>query len=457
MKSTVKILIFETQSIYRDRLKMELAKDGITSKIESVATESRFRWQLRAFAPHLIVADHALPGCDGIAALAEARQESNHIPFIFICDLGEEDTALQALQQGATDYVVRGRFERVGLAVRRAVRQREERSERKRTAAAFEEMVDRYRAIFDRSMDCLYVHDFNGQFLDANPAALALLGYTREEIPTVSFNSLLSADQLPKAMECLEEVSQHGRQQRSREFNLKHRNGREVVVETQSSLILHQGKPLGVLGIARDMTERRQAELELRRINRLYAVLSHVNQILIRARTSEELLQQVCAVAVEHGGFQAARINRLDAESRLVTPVAKAGGPDEFLSMMPIYADDRAEGQGPTGMALREGKICVFNDVRTNPRCLPWRKAVELAGVNAAASFPIWFAGAIYGTLSLYDDGRNVFQEKEVALLRGVAEAVSSGLERLEEEARRKRAEESLKERDEAVRKSDAR
>ena len=98
-------------------------------------------------------------------------------------------------------------------------------------------MEERYRSLFDRSLDCLYVHDFEGNFLDANPDALALLGYTREEIPSVNFKSLIREDQLGKALEGLEEVRRTGRLQRTLEFDLKHKNGGYVVAEVKSSLI----------------------------------------------------------------------------------------------------------------------------------------------------------------------------------------------------------------------------
>jgi PAS domain S-box-containing protein len=434
MKRKVKILILDEQPGLAGLLKNELQKDGIQFEDRQVATGMEFAAQLRSFAPDLILVRHSMPGCDGMAALAARQRERSHVPFIFICAAAEVDTALRALREGATDYVFQGWVEQLAFAVRRALREAEERNDRQRAAAALEEMEERYRALFDRSLDCLYVHDFDGRFLDANPAALALLGYTREEIPSVNFQSLLSEDQLPKATQCLEEVRRTGTQRHSIEFNLKHKNGGLVVVDVKGSLILRQGKPFAIQGIAREITNRKQAELELRRMNRLYAVLSQVNQILIRARTPEELLQQVCSIAVEHGGFQSARICRVDPESRQAAPVASAGGPENIIGMVPIYADDRPEAQVPTGIALREGKISIFNDLLADPRSLPWRKPAELSGVKAVASFPIRFCGNLFGALSLYVGEKDVFQEKEVALLSGVAEAISSGLDRLEKE-----------------------
>ena len=72
------------------------------------------------------------------------------------------------------------------------------------------ESAEQFHALFEPSLDCLYIHDFEGNFLDANPAALKLLGYEREDIDSLSFLGLLSADQMPLAFGSPERVSRNG-------------------------------------------------------------------------------------------------------------------------------------------------------------------------------------------------------------------------------------------------------
>ncbi|MFA6034795.1 MAG: PAS domain-containing protein, partial [Myxococcota bacterium] len=83
-------------------------------------------------------------------------------------------------------------------------------SDRIRMEDALRESEARYQALFYRSMECLYIHDFSGNFLDANDASLTLLGYTRDELPGINFSKLLSADQIPKAMACIQELLETG-------------------------------------------------------------------------------------------------------------------------------------------------------------------------------------------------------------------------------------------------------
>jgi PAS domain S-box-containing protein len=139
-------------------------------------------------------------------------------------------------------------------------------TERKQTETRLRASEERYKALFDRSLDCVYLIDFAGDFLDANQAALALLGIRREDLIGQNLGSLLTADQLPLAHEQIQEVITTGRQQHVSEFRLRHRDGREVLVETLASLIYHEGKPYAIQGIAHDITGRKRAEAEQARL-----------------------------------------------------------------------------------------------------------------------------------------------------------------------------------------------
>jgi PAS domain S-box-containing protein len=122
----------------------------------------------------------------------------------------------------------------------------------------------RYKALFDRTLYCIYVHDFEGRFLDANDAALNLLGYTREELTSINISSLLGEDQLPTALKTLEEIKQTGRQKRTTEYKLTTKDSDYVWVETEASLVYQQGEPYAIQGIAKDITERKRTEEALR-------------------------------------------------------------------------------------------------------------------------------------------------------------------------------------------------
>ena len=126
------------------------------------------------------------------------------------------------------------------------------------------ESEERFRSLFDRSLDCLYIHDFKGQFIDANSTALRLFGYKKEEIPFLNFAELIGDDEISKALDVLAEVKQKGFQKELSEFRVRCKDGSYVYLETKSAIVYHDGNPSAILGVARDITKRKQMEDDLR-------------------------------------------------------------------------------------------------------------------------------------------------------------------------------------------------
>jgi PAS domain S-box-containing protein len=151
-------------------------------------------------------------------------------------------------------------------------------TERKRAEEALRESEERYLSLFNRSLDCIYIHDLKGNFIDANPATLALLGYTREDMPRISFSTLLSREQLITARNGIRSLLENGTQTDLVEYHLQKTNGEFVDIETKSSLILHNQKPYAILGIARDITARIRTDEALSQANRKLNLLSDVTR-----------------------------------------------------------------------------------------------------------------------------------------------------------------------------------
>jgi PAS domain S-box-containing protein len=133
-------------------------------------------------------------------------------------------------------------------------------TEHKKAEQALRESEERYKALYNRSLDCVFVLDLEGQFIDANQAALALLGYDRTEISSLNISSLLDERDLSKGLQDINEIIQTGFQKEISIYRLRRKDGGIVYVETQGSIIYSDDKPHSIQGIARDITERIQAE-----------------------------------------------------------------------------------------------------------------------------------------------------------------------------------------------------
>jgi PAS domain S-box-containing protein len=130
--------------------------------------------------------------------------------------------------------------------------------ERRQVEGVLRESEERYRIIFERSLDGLYIHDFEGNFIDANPVALKMLGYTKEEISSLNFSSLLNEGEIPMVQEAIKELLRTGTDKGITEYHLKRADGTYIWVEIKASVIYKDRKPCGVQGIVRDITERRR-------------------------------------------------------------------------------------------------------------------------------------------------------------------------------------------------------
>ena len=135
--------------------------------------------------------------------------------------------------------------------------------------------------MFERSLELVYLCDFEGNFIDANDVALELLGYSKDDIKSLNFVSLLDKDQLPLAAETVEEILKTGSQKDVAEYKLRRKDGEHVYVESMGAIIYRDGKPFAIQGIARDITERKQVEDALGESERKFSKLFHASPVYI--------------------------------------------------------------------------------------------------------------------------------------------------------------------------------
>ena len=145
----LRILNLEDSPLDAELLHATLTDDGVECEILRVQTRADFAAALESGDFDLILADYSLPSFDGLSALKVAQEIGPEIPFVLVSGAVGEEVAIEALKSGATDYVLKQRLERLVPAVRRALREAEERAERKRAEETLETRARQQAAVAD--------------------------------------------------------------------------------------------------------------------------------------------------------------------------------------------------------------------------------------------------------------------------------------------------------------------
>ncbi len=230
------------------------------------------------------------------------------------------------------------------------------------------------------------------------------------------------------------QVLDSGRSKLLIEESLTDENGKILSILTNKlPLLASNGAVEGVLGTYQDITERKEAQRALQRLNRTLRTLSRGNEVLVHAASEAKLLSEMCHVIVDTGGYRLAWIGVAgqDAE-KSITPVAWAGA-GEFLKTSRITWADEPFGRGPHGRAIRSGQPQVSENVGTDPSMAPWQEAAIESGFAAVAAFPLKDASGVFAVLMIDAAEIGAFDAEELKLLRELAEDLSFGIRGLRE------------------------
>ena len=309
------------------------------------------------------------------------------------------------------------------------------------TEEALKGSETKYRMLFENAQVGMYRSKIDGSaMLDVNKKFSEILGLTREE-SLGKAGRILWADtgDRDKMMKLLKE---QGGNLYNYEASLLAKNGE--VRNVLASIELHPDE--GSLdGTMVDITDRKLAEEQLRKLNRIYSFLSDINQAIVRSRVPEELFEKVCDIAVEQGGFGMAWIGLIDEPSQKLRVIAKAGRTNGYHEKIDISLNDKPLSYCPIDSALRQGKHSICKIIE-NKEMAPCQKIAYDLGFRSSASFPLKVSDIPKGALTFYSDEPDFFDEAELKLLDELALDISFAMEYAEKEAERKRAEEKLRE-----------
>jgi len=198
--------------------------------------------------------------------------------------------------------------------------------------------------------------------------------------------------------------------------------------------------------MVRDITERKRAEQELRRVNRTLQTISKCNQVTVRAADESHLLDSICGILVRSGGYRMAWVGYAENdEGKSVRPVAHAGFEEGYLQTASITWADTESGREPTGAAIRTGKPVVARDIQADHSLAPWREEALKRGYASTIALPVLLNAHVLGALTIYAEEPDAFDSEEIQLLTQLSNDLTYGIQALRTGAERNRAEAALR------------
>ncbi len=267
MKSPLQILHVEDNADDAFFTSKQLKADGIQCVIKCVETKQDFERELELGQMDLILCDFSMQGFDGRSALKIARQRRPEVPFIFLSGTIGEEQAVEALREGATDYVIKDRLSRLPASIKRALREAAEAADRRRMEQRLREQAE----LLDRARDAICLKDMQQTILYWNKSAERLYGWSAREALGKNANELLLQDDLSATATALRSLIRNG--DWLGELHQVTKHNKHIIVESRWTLLRDpEGKPQSILVINTDVTEKKQIEAQFLRTQRLESI-----------------------------------------------------------------------------------------------------------------------------------------------------------------------------------------
>ncbi|RMF56617.1 MAG: PAS domain S-box protein [Calditrichaeota bacterium] len=198
----------------------------------------------------------------------------------------------------------------------------------------------------------------------------------------------------------------------------------------------------GVTIFFTDITDRKNAEVELHKLNRMYAFISEINQMIVRTENRDELFRRTCEIAVNQGEFSMSWIVLRDEKTRTAIPHVWAGSSKEEIEKIPtIKLDDSRFNRGPVAQAILTGTYSLINDIESASYVDPWKDDALRLGYQSVIALPLKIQDKVIGALGLFSSEKHFFDKEEIQLLVEASNDISFALEALELQEQKREAE----------------
>lgn len=242
----------------------------VTFKV--VDTREAFIYALQAFQADLVLSDYSMPSFSGLEALKISLELQPELPVLIVTGSINEETAVECLKAGASDYVLKESLKRLGQSIQQALKQRELKAQRMHALKLQQESEERFRRLADNAQDMIYRFEFvpRRKCTYMSPASLKITGYAPEEYyadPDLVFKYVHPDDRELLERMLLDDASVR----QSLILRYFRKDGQQIWKEQRNIPIFNDdGQLVALEGIARDVTLQKQAEEKLLLSDRIF-------------------------------------------------------------------------------------------------------------------------------------------------------------------------------------------
>jgi PAS domain S-box-containing protein len=268
-------------------------------------------------------------------------------------------------------------------------------TDRKKAEAATIQANIRYRSLFEQTHDAVFILDLQGRHLAVNQRAADMLGYSKEEILSMSVSDLSAQEQ--ESAQVLAKLLA-GEKIGIYERIFRKKDGTTFPVEINAELVRDlQGSPLHILSVARDITQRKYAEDQIQRQAVEMTALYEATHDLVMERDLSNLLHTIVERAAVMLGASSGSLFLCEPEQRQVRCVASYNTP-EYTGHVLKY------GEGAAGRAAETGEPLIIDDYRT----WPGHASVNEVGQTFVSllTIPMYWQGGVIGVINILDNTR---------------------------------------------------
>lgn len=419
---TLRIIHLEDNPLDGDLVQARLQEAGIDCDLVRVADRESFEAELGRQAD-LILADYSLPQYNGREALRRAQEVQPRTPFIFVTGALGEERAIDLLKAGGTDYVLKERLGRLVPAVERALREAREQNERRRARDDLRTSEERLRMAQQAAGAGVWDLDLAEEPRTPAPEQYRVWGVDPLASPP-TYSALLAmiheddreqADrEIRSALDCQSSIDV--------QFRIVHEHhGLRWLHVSARAVCDSSGKPVRIAGIAQDVTENKQSELELKQRALELENLYRLSEAVARAVR----LEDIYGIALD------SMINALTVDRASILLFDDSEPPRMMFRAWRNLSDwyrSQVEGHSPWTHETRDASPLTINDAATDQGVADYRDIFLKEGIRALAFIPLIYEGELLGKFMLYRNEAHAWSNDEIRRAQNFANHVAFSL-----------------------------